>query len=172
MLILLNTCLRGKCLCLYLLSLMLLTALCRIGNCMEAHKKMQQEESRREAEADGKSEIRQLAAEMAELKQGDGAQKCEGRYMHPFTWMACAQAYALACSITAAGPVSYENIQNHMTTVARVHARTGSFAIAMRYDTMARGKWESRTGLDMDDFDLDVYVKSIDEEVLTTVSIK
>ena len=58
-----------------------------------------------------------------------------------------------------------------MITVSRVHARTGAHGIAMKYDTLARSKWEARTGLDLDDFDLPAYVKTIDEEVLTTVGL-
>jgi hypothetical protein len=136
---------------------------------MEAHKKLQKEEARREAENTGGSELKQLAAEMADVKAGFSSDK--RAYIHPLTWMSCAQVYALACSITAAGPVTAEIITNHITTISRVNARTNNFPTAMRYDVLARSKWESQTGLDLGDFNLAAYVKTIDEELLTTVCL-
>ena len=133
---------------------------------MAAYKEQQRDEAKREREhalgADVKHLAEQLAvAKLEEVKASD--------YIHPMVWTAAMQTYALACSIAQAGPVTHEVIMNHMFTVLRVSAKTNSFSVASRYDVLARGKWEAKTGLGITSFKLEEYVKTIDDELFKEV---
>ena len=91
----------------------------RCGNIMDAHKKQMAENARREADENG-GEIRQLAREMADAKAA-GSMKETKVFMNAMTWMSCCQVYAIAASITPAGPITYELIMSVANSALTLH---------------------------------------------------